>query len=54
MANLFEVDHAPMIDAENGADAAYECLGVVGGPFPWWGALGLAWSGPQAGDPVRS
>lgn len=42
-ANLFGVDPAPMLDAEDNADSAYQGIGVVGGPFPWWDALGLAW-----------
>jgi len=42
-AKLFEVDPAPMADAEDSADSAHEDIGTVGGPFPWWDALGLEW-----------
>lgn len=42
-AELFEVDPGPMLDAERDSDTAFEEIGVVGGPFPWWHALGLPW-----------
>lgn len=46
-ARLFGVDAQLVIAAEDQSLTAFEGLGVVGGPFPWWSALGLPW--PQAG-----
>ena len=51
-ATLFEVEPGPMLRAEVDAERAFESIGVVAGPFPWWRALGLAWPGPAAGRPV--
>ena len=52
-ALLFEVDPRPMIDAEATSDRAFERIGLVGGPFPWLGAVGLVWPGPEAGRRFR-
>jgi hypothetical protein len=51
-ADLFGVDPRPLIDAEKRSNHAWEELGTVGGPFPWWSALQLPWPGPHAGEPV--
>ena len=50
-ADLFEVDRNPMLEAELDSVWAYQKIGVVAGPFPWWDALGLDWQG--AGEPLR-
>jgi hypothetical protein len=50
-ADLFEVDRQPMLEAELDSVWAYQKIGVVAGPFPWWDALGLPWDG--AGEPLR-
>ena len=50
-AILFGVDPAQVVEAETSSDAAWQELGTVGGPFPWWDALGLIWPGPEAGTP---
>ncbi len=42
-AALFGVDAAAMVQAERSSGSAYLALGTVGGPFPWWDALGLPW-----------
>lgn len=43
-AGLFGVDPTAMVEADaTYRDTAWEELGVVGGPFPWWPALGLDW-----------
>ncbi|HSE07719.1 MAG TPA: hypothetical protein VLB29_03550 [Nocardioidaceae bacterium] len=44
-AELFEVDPDVMVAAERDSDSAFKEIGVVGGPFPWWDALGLPWPG---------
>jgi hypothetical protein len=44
-AELFDVAPGPMVEAERGSDGLYRSIGVVGGPFPWWDALGLRWPG---------
>jgi len=51
-AALFGVDPGPVVEAEIRSDHAWEELGTVGGPFPWWSALQLPWPGPDAGEPV--
>lgn len=45
-ARVFELDPDAMVAAEARSGAAWEELGVVGGPFPWWDALGLTWPVP--------
>jgi hypothetical protein len=45
-AALFDADPAPAIEAERSSATAYEEIGVIGGPFPWWDALDLPW--PQS------
>jgi hypothetical protein len=52
-AEMFGVDPAAMIAAEADSHRLHQNLGVVGGPFPWWDALGLSWPGPGAGVPVH-
>ena len=51
-AEMFGVDAAAVLAAEESSDRAHERMGVVGGPFPWWDALGLTWPGDDAGDRV--
>lgn len=51
-ADLFRVDHEPMVEAERASEDAWQGLGTVGGAFPWWLGLGLPWPGPDAGEPV--
>lgn len=53
-AAMFGVDPAPVLAAEADSGRAVEGIGVVGGPFPWWDALGLTWPGPDAGAEVHS
>jgi hypothetical protein len=53
-ALLFGVDPGPVVDAEDRSYAAYEEMGVVGGPFPWLAPLGLTWPGPDAGREFRA
>lgn len=48
-AEMFGVDPRPMMEVEASSDRLYRSIGVVGGPFPWWDALGLTWPGPDAG-----
>ena len=50
-ADLFEVDRGPMLEAELDSVWAFQQIGVVGGPFPWWKALRLPWGG--VGEPLR-
>ena len=50
-ADLFEVEQAPMLEAELESAWAFEQIGIVGGPFPWWDALRLPWGG--VGEPLR-
>lgn len=50
-ADLFEVDRRPMLEAELDSVWAFEKIGVVAGPFPWWRALRLPWGG--VGEPLR-
>lgn len=52
-ALLFGVDPGPVVDAEDRWQTAYEDMGVVGGPFPWLGPMGLTWPGPDAGREFR-
>jgi hypothetical protein len=52
-AEMFGVEAGPVVAAEARADELHRNLGVVGGPFPWWDALGLVWPGPAAGTPVE-
>lgn len=49
-AEMFGTDPAPVVAAETASATAFEGIGVVGGPFPWWDALGLTWPGPDAGE----
>lgn len=51
-ATLFNVDPASVVQAEHDSASAHLRMGEVGGPFPWWPALGLPWPGPAAGEPV--
>ena len=53
-AQLFGVDPAPVLDAEERSAEAHTLMGTVGGPFPWWRALGLAWPGAGPGVPVEA
>lgn len=50
-AVLFDVDPSAMVVAEAESHRAYQEIGVVGGPFPWWRALRLPW--PEEGAGVR-
>ncbi|HLN77480.1 MAG TPA: hypothetical protein VK204_10585 [Nocardioidaceae bacterium] len=50
-ADLFEVEQARMLEAELESTWAFEQIGVVGGPFPWWDALRLHWGG--VGESLR-
>jgi hypothetical protein len=45
-ARIFESDPTAMVAAEAGSGSAWEGLGAVAGPFPWWDALGLSWPVP--------
>lgn len=41
-AEVFDVDPTAMVEADRTyRSTAWEQIGVVGGPFPWWDALGL-------------
>lgn len=51
-AVLFAVPAESMITAEQNSAEAWQELGVVGGPFPWWSALGLPWPGEGVGEPL--
>ncbi|MFQ6172286.1 hypothetical protein ACK8HX_11825 [Oryzobacter sp. R7] len=51
-AEMFGVDPGPVVSAEASSDRLHHSIGVVGGPFPWWDALGLTWPGPGAGVPI--
>ncbi|NHA66867.1 hypothetical protein [Phycicoccus flavus] len=51
-AEMFGVDPEPMVQAEAASDLAFERMGTVGGPFPWWWALDLTWPGDEAGERV--
>lgn len=53
-AELFGVDPAPVLDAEERSAQAHHLMGTVGGPFPWWQALGLAWPSAGPGVPVQA
>jgi hypothetical protein len=50
-ADLFGVDRNRMLEAELDSVWAFQKIGVVAGPFPWWDALGLPWE--AAGEPLR-
>ena len=50
-ADLFEVERQRMLEAELDSVWAYQKIGVVAGPFPWWDALGLRWD--AVGEPLR-
>lgn len=52
-AEMFGVDPEPVLAAEAASHRLHESIGVVGGPFPWWDALGLTWPGPAAGVPIH-
>lgn len=43
LAALWRVDPATVRAADAQRDSLTDELEVVGGPFPWWSALGLAW-----------
>lgn len=43
LATLWGVDAAAVRAADAQQSALPDKLGVVGGPFPWWSALGLPW-----------
>jgi hypothetical protein len=43
VALLFDVDPAAVVTAERESDSAWESIGIIGGPFPWWDALELPW-----------
>ena len=51
-AELFDVRPGPMVEAERSSGDAYKGIGTVGGPFPWWSALGLPWPGESIGRPL--
>ena len=46
-AAVFDADERAMVTAERASKRAYRELGVIGGPFPWWTALGLPWPGDE-------
>lgn len=46
-ASAFDTDQAVAVAAEGESAGAWRNLNTVGGPFPWWDALGLPW--PQDG-----
>jgi hypothetical protein len=50
-AELFGVDRSRMLEAELDSVWAFQKIGVVAGPFPWWDALGLPWD--AVGEPLR-
>ncbi|KNX38848.1 hypothetical protein [Luteipulveratus halotolerans] len=45
-AVLFGQPTGPMVQAEAGSASAYQRIGTVAAPFPWWEALGLRWPAP--------
>lgn len=49
-AVAFSVAAPPVVAAEESSAAAWEEIGTVGGPFPWWDALGLQWPAPRPPD----
>lgn len=51
-AELFDVPPGPMVEAERSSGDAYQGIGTVGGPFPWWSALQLPWPGEAIGRPL--
>jgi hypothetical protein len=51
-ARLFGTDTGAMRRAEAASVTAFQELGIVGGPFPWWDALALTWPRPAAGQHV--
>ena len=51
-ALLFGVPADPVVIAERQSATAWQHIGVVGGPFPWWDALLLPWPVPQDGQPL--
>jgi hypothetical protein len=42
-ARLFDGDPIAMEQAEEESVGAWEEMGIIGGPFPWWDALELPW-----------
>jgi hypothetical protein len=46
-ARLFKTDPSRMLSAEEDSVNAWQSMGVIGGPFPWWDALELPW--PETG-----
>ncbi|WP_375489096.1 hypothetical protein [uncultured Jatrophihabitans sp.] len=49
-ADTFGVAAPAVVDAEEESATAWEEIGIVGGPFPWWDALGLPWPVPAPAD----
>ena len=47
-AVLFGTDPSRMEQAETASAAAWQEIGIVGGPFRWWDALDLTWPGESA------
>ena len=45
-AELFGQQTGPMAQAEADSASAYQRIGTVAGPFPWWSALSLRWPAP--------
>ncbi len=52
LAALYGVPPAEVQAAEAAAGTAYRTMGMMGGPFPWWEALGLPWPEDGAGTPL--
>jgi hypothetical protein len=50
VAQLFGVDISRLSDADEESASAWMQIGVIGGPFPWWDALGLPWPEPGIGQ----
>ena len=52
-AALFGVDPGRVIRAERDSGSAWEEIGTIGGPFPWWSALELPWPHEEDTDALR-
>lgn len=50
---LFGVDPEPVVRAERDSASAWEEIGTIGGPFPWWSALELPWPAEADTDALR-
>lgn len=51
-AAVFAVPAAGVVEAEQQSVYAWQQIGVVGGPFPWWDRMQLLWPVPALGEPL--